>query len=184
VAASFPSPLAVRRSRRHPEACFFVWGCGAEVVRRRSGQRACRSDWSPSSSAVRHHVAVRWRLAARGWIRPVGGTRRPDLAALQQDSTAVGVCARLPDGCTWGGGGGVVGGTAAWETPRWPRLLPFLRLPLWLQWLVNTSIVLGGSWTVKTSWRVECVRAAWKAVRPRLLPLPPSPFRIRWWLMR
>jgi hypothetical protein len=59
----------------------------------------------------------------------VGGARRPDLTALQLDSAAVGICARSPGGCTWGGGGGVAGGTAAWEAPCGPRLLPLLPSP-------------------------------------------------------
>jgi hypothetical protein len=147
------------------------------------GQRACRSGWGSSSSAVRRRVAVRRRLAARGgWIRPVGDARRPDLVGLQPDSTAVGVCARSPGGCTWGGG--VAGGQQPGRPPVGLGCSPFLRLPLWLQRLVSTSVALGGSWMAKAAWRVEHVRAVWKAVRPRLLPLPPSPFRIRWWLMR
>jgi hypothetical protein len=178
VAARLPSPLALRRSRRRPGACFFVLGCGAEV-----GRRACRSDWGSSSSTVRRRVAVRRHLAARGsWIRPVGSARRLDLAALQPDSTVVGVCARSPDGCTWGGG--VAGGQQSGRPPVGLGCSPFLRLSLRLQRLVSTSVALDGTWTVKAAWRVERVRAAWKAVRPRLLPLPPSPFRIRWWLMR
>jgi hypothetical protein len=41
---------------------------------------------------------------------------------------------------------------------------PFLCLPLQLPRLVSTSVALGGSWMVKAAWRVERVRAAWKAV--------------------